>query len=129
MAVPLAAHCTATDPLTPERNDMLRSVKLGNAQIIADTQVAAARDAALRDTLRPMIGLAPRAIAEKLTELSIQTPRGGKVWSHRTVQRVMARPGCSARPPPGSPRAFVPKGTHLAWVVNGEARTDLRNRP
>ena len=69
-------------------------MKLGNDQMIADMQVAtAARDAALRDTLRPMIGLPSRMIAAKLTEMGIQTPRGGTAWSHKTVQRVMARLG------------------------------------
>ena len=71
-----------------------RGVKLGNEKMIADMQAAAAqRDAALRETLRPMIGLPSRTIAEKLTKLGIKTPRGGKVWSHVTVQRVMARLG------------------------------------
>ena len=56
-----------------------RGVKLGNEKMIADMQAAAAqRDAALRDTLRPMIGLPSRAIAEKLTEMGIETPRGGR---------------------------------------------------
>jgi DNA invertase Pin-like site-specific DNA recombinase len=65
----------------------------GNAKMIADMKAAAAeRDAALRETLRPMIGLSSRAIAERLKELSIAAPRGG-AWSHETVQRVMARPG------------------------------------
>ena len=62
--------------------------------MIADMQAAAAqRDAALRDTLRPMIGMASRVIAAKLTEMGIETPRGGTAWSHKTVQRVMARLG------------------------------------
>jgi hypothetical protein len=62
--------------------------------MIADQQAAAAeRDASLRETLRPIIGLPSRTIADKLTKLGIETPRGGKVWSHVTVQRVMARLG------------------------------------
>src|SRR6188472_446595 len=52
-----------------------RGKKLGNAQMIADMQAAAAqRDAALRDTLRPMIGMASRTIAAKLSEMGIETP-------------------------------------------------------
>jgi DNA invertase Pin-like site-specific DNA recombinase len=71
-----------------------RGVQLGNAKMIADMQAAAAaRDAALRDTLRPMIGMASRTIAAKLTEMGIETPRGGTAWSHTTVQKVMARLG------------------------------------
>jgi DNA invertase Pin-like site-specific DNA recombinase len=71
-----------------------RGVVLGNAKMIADMQAAAAqRDAALRDILRPMIGLPSRAIAAKLTSMGIETPRGGATWSHNTVQRVMARLG------------------------------------
>ena len=55
-----------------------RGVKLGNEKMIADMQGAAAqRDAALRDTLRPMIGLPSRTIAAKLTEMGIEAPRGG----------------------------------------------------
>ena len=53
---------------------------------------AAARDAALRETLAPMAGLSSRAIAERLTELGIEPPRGG-AWSHKTVLRMMARLG------------------------------------
>ena len=71
-----------------------RGVVLGNAKMIADMQAATVqRDAALRDTLRPMIGLPSRTIAAKLTEMGIETPRGGTAWSHKTVQRVMARLG------------------------------------
>lgn len=70
-----------------------RGVVLGNTQMIAEQQAAAAeRDAALRDTLRPMMGLPSRTIAAKLNELGIAAPRGG-AWSHKTVQRVMARLG------------------------------------
>ena len=70
-----------------------RGVKLGNAQMIADQQKAAAdRDASLRDTLRPLIGLPSRAIAAKLNELGIPAPRGG-VWSHKSVLRMAARLG------------------------------------
>ena len=76
-----------------------RGVKLGNDKMIADMQAAVAqRDAALRDTLRPMIGMASRAIAAKLSEMGIETPRGGTAWSHKTVQRVMARLGFLERP-------------------------------
>jgi DNA invertase Pin-like site-specific DNA recombinase len=70
-----------------------RGVKLGNEKMIADMRAKAAeRDAALRDTLRPMIGLSSRAIAAKLTDMGIEAPRGG-AWSYKTVQRVMARLG------------------------------------
>jgi DNA invertase Pin-like site-specific DNA recombinase len=70
-----------------------RGVKLGNEKMIADMQAAAAeRDVALRETLRPMKGLPSREIAAKLTALGIPAPRGG-AWSHKTVQRVMARLG------------------------------------
>ncbi len=70
-----------------------RGMVLGNTQMIAKQQAAAAeRDSALRETLRPMIGLPSRAIAARLNELRIAAPRGG-VWSHKTVQRVMARLG------------------------------------
>jgi len=65
-----------------------------NDECPAQIQAAAAeRDAALSDTLRPMIGMASRTIAAKLTEMGIETPRGGTAWSHKTVQRVMARLG------------------------------------
>ena len=71
-----------------------RGMQLGNAKMIADMQAAAAaRDAALRDTLRPMIGMASRTIAAKLTAMGIETPRAGTAWSHKTVLRVMARLG------------------------------------
>ena len=71
-----------------------RGVVLGNAKMIADMQAAAAkRDAALRSVLQPMIGLPSRVIAQALTNEGIETPRGGKTWSHNTVQRVMARLG------------------------------------
>ena len=71
-----------------------RGVVLGNAKMIGEQQaLAARRDAALRETLRPMIGMPSRAIAEKLTALGIDTPRGGTAWSYKTVQRVMARLG------------------------------------
>ena len=70
-----------------------RGVKLGNEKMIADMQARAAeRDSALRDILRPMIGLPSRTIAQKLTEMGIEAPRGG-AWSYKTVQRVMARLG------------------------------------
>jgi len=70
-----------------------RGVQLGNAAMIAEQRAAAAeRDAALRDVLRPMIGLPLRTIASKLDELGIASPRGG-AWSFKTVQRVMERLG------------------------------------
>jgi DNA invertase Pin-like site-specific DNA recombinase len=70
-----------------------RGVILGNAKMIAEQQAKAAeRDAALRETLRPMIGMSSRAIAAKLNEVKIAAPRGG-AWSHKAVQRVMARLG------------------------------------
>jgi hypothetical protein len=39
--------------------------------------VAAARVEALRETLQPMVGMSSRAIAEKLTELGIESARAG----------------------------------------------------
>ena len=70
-----------------------RGVKLGNpAQAQANAAAAAARDAALRETLRPMSGMPSRAIAEKLNELGIGAPRGG-AWAHKSVLRMMARLG------------------------------------
>lgn len=70
-----------------------RGVQLGNAKMIEDMQAATAeRDEAMRDVLRPMIGMASRTIAIKLNDLGIGAPRGG-TWSHTTVQRVMARLG------------------------------------
>ena len=53
---------------------------------------------AQRGAVRPMIGMASRAIAAKLSEMGIETPRGGTAWSHKTVQRVMARLGFLERP-------------------------------
>jgi DNA invertase Pin-like site-specific DNA recombinase len=71
-----------------------RGVVLGNAKLAEDNKAAAAqRDLALREVLQPMIGLASRDIAEQLTKRGIETPRGGTVWSHTTVQRVMRRLG------------------------------------
>jgi hypothetical protein len=52
-------------------------VKLGNKKMIADMHAKAAE----RDTLRPMIGLSSRAIAANLSEMGIETPRGGTAWS------------------------------------------------
>ena len=70
-----------------------RGVKLGNpAQAKANAEAAAARDAALRETLAPMAGLPSRAIADKLNQLGIAAPRGG-AWSHTTVLNIMARLG------------------------------------
>jgi DNA invertase Pin-like site-specific DNA recombinase len=70
-----------------------RGVVLGNAELgRKNAAAAAARDAALRETLVSMAGLPSRAIADKLNGLGIPSPRGG-VWSHKTVLRVMARLG------------------------------------
>ena len=70
-----------------------RGVVLGNAKMLAEQVAKAAeRDAALAETLRSMVGLPSRTIAARLTEMGVQSPRGGP-WSHRTVQRVMARLG------------------------------------
>src|SRR5262245_15324129 len=64
--------------------------------MIADQQAAAAeRDEALRETLRPMVGLPSHTIAARLTETGVQSPRGGP-WSHNTVQRVLARQAASS---------------------------------
>ena len=72
-----------------------RGVKLGNpAQAKAMADAAAARDAALRDTLASMAGLSSRAIAQRLTELGIVPPRGG-AWSQKTVLRMLLRLGMS----------------------------------
>ena len=69
-------------------------MKLGNDKMIADMQAAAAqRDAALRDTLRPMIGMPSRAIAAQADRDGHRAPRGGTAWSHETVRRMMARLG------------------------------------
>lgn len=70
-----------------------RGVQLGNPDLAAKNAAAAAeRDAALRDTLAPMVGLSSRAIAQRLTELKIEPPRGG-AWSQKTVLRMLARLG------------------------------------
>ena len=69
-----------------------RGVKLGNPAAGEEAAAAAARDAALRDTLASMAGLPSRAIAQRLTELGIEPPRGG-AWSQKTVLRMMARLG------------------------------------
>ena len=72
-----------------------RGVVLGNPELAKkNAAAAAARDAALRETLASMAGLSSRAIAERLTEIGVASPRGG-AWSHTTVQRVMARLGLS----------------------------------
>jgi hypothetical protein len=82
-----------TSVISGETARETRGVQLGNATMIAEQQAATAeRDEALRDVLRPMIGLPSREIAAKLTALGIETP-GGMAWSHVTVQRVMARLG------------------------------------
>jgi hypothetical protein len=39
-----------------------------------------------------MVGMSSRAIAQRLTELGIEPPRGG-AWSYQTVLRMMARLG------------------------------------
>ena len=70
-----------------------RGVQLGSAaQAQANAAAAAERDAALRETLRPLIGLPLRTIAAKLNEQGIAAPRGG-AWAHTTVQGVMRRLG------------------------------------
>jgi hypothetical protein len=40
-----------------------------------------------------MVETSSRALPEKLTAIGIVSPRGGKVGTHRTVQRVMVRLG------------------------------------
>jgi DNA invertase Pin-like site-specific DNA recombinase len=73
-----------------------RGVVLGNAELgRKNAAAAAARDAALRETLASMAGLPSRAIADKLNQLGIPSPRGG-AWAHRSVLRMMARLGLSA---------------------------------
>lgn len=70
-----------------------RGVVLGNAEMIAHQRaLAAERDASLADTLRPLIGMPSRTIAEHLNGLGVPAPRGG-AWAHTTVQRVMRRLG------------------------------------
>jgi DNA invertase Pin-like site-specific DNA recombinase len=70
-----------------------RGTVLGNAKMIAQQQqLAAERDEALRETLKPMIGLPTRTIAARLNELGIAAPRGG-AWSQSTALRVMRRLG------------------------------------
>jgi hypothetical protein len=70
-------------------------VELGSSgKVLAakNAAAAAARDAALCETLAPMVGMSSRAIAQRLTELGIEPPRGG-AWSYQTVLRMMARLG------------------------------------
>ena len=72
-----------------------RGVKLGSfGTVLAakNAAAAAARDEALRSTLAPMAGMSSRAIAQRLTQLGIEAPRGG-AWSYQTVLRVMSRLG------------------------------------
>jgi DNA invertase Pin-like site-specific DNA recombinase len=70
-----------------------RRVRFGATRAaLAAKNAAAARDEAPREMLQPMVGMSSRAIAEKLTELGIESPRGG-AWSHLTVIRMMARLG------------------------------------
>jgi DNA invertase Pin-like site-specific DNA recombinase len=72
-----------------------RGVELGSSgKVLAakNAAAAAARDAALRETLAPMVGTSSRASAQRLTELGIEPPRGG-AWSYQTVLRMMARFG------------------------------------
>ena len=70
-----------------------RGVKLGNPELAARQAAdAAARDEALRPVLVSMAGQSSRAIAQALTEQSVEPPRGG-VWSYQTVLRMMARLG------------------------------------
>jgi DNA invertase Pin-like site-specific DNA recombinase len=75
--------------------------KLGNPKLKSKPDVtlsennkalAADRDQALRDTLTPMVGMSTRAIAQRLAELQIASPRG-KAWSYQTVNRMMKRLG------------------------------------
>ena len=81
-----------------------RGVKLGNEKMIADMQAAAAqRDAALRDTLRPMIGLPSRTIAAKLTEMGIEAPRGGSVVAQDGAARDGTAGLVRAAQAPGTP--------------------------
>jgi DNA invertase Pin-like site-specific DNA recombinase len=70
-----------------------RGVVLGDATLGSKAKVAAAaRDEALRETLRPMAGMPSRAIAERLNSRGIASPRGG-AWEHKSVLRMMARLG------------------------------------
>jgi len=72
-----------------------RGVQLGSyGKVLSAKNAAAAaeRDAALRETLAPMVGLPSRTIAEKLNAPGHEAPRGG-LWSHVSVLRMMARLG------------------------------------
>jgi DNA invertase Pin-like site-specific DNA recombinase len=78
-----------------------RGVKLGNKPLKAapDTTIsehnhalAAARDAALRSTLESMAGVPSRTVAQRLTEMGVEAPRGG-AWSYQTVLRMRVRLG------------------------------------
>lgn len=72
-----------------------RGVELGATGKLRGAEnaaAAAARDASLRETLEPMVGLSARTIAGKLNELGIEAPRGG-AWAHASVLRMMARLG------------------------------------
>jgi DNA invertase Pin-like site-specific DNA recombinase len=64
----------------------------GKVQGEKNAAAAAARDASLRETLIPMVGLSSRVIAEKLNALGIEAPRGGK-WAFKSVLRMMERLG------------------------------------
>jgi DNA invertase Pin-like site-specific DNA recombinase len=69
--------------------------KFGPVLAARNRAAAAARDEALRETLAPMVGMSSRAIAQRLTELGIEPPRGG-AWSYQTVLRMLARLGLKA---------------------------------
>ena len=103
-------------------------MRLGNPALAAKNAAdAAVRDAALRETLATMVGLASRTIAQRLTELGIASPRGGP-WSQKTVLRMMAclglqevaaRKGIGGRGPSARSREHHPRtkfgsgGTYL----------------
>jgi DNA invertase Pin-like site-specific DNA recombinase len=70
-----------------------RGVRLGNpALAIANREAAAARDAALKDTLVELSTKTYREIASELTNRAIPAPRGG-TWNQVTVMRVLKRLG------------------------------------
>ena len=99
-----------------------RGVKLGNDKMIADMQAAAAqRDAALRDTLRPMIG---HAFAHHRSEAHRDGHRDA-AWRHRVVvQDGAARDG--------APRVLTTKPLRGTWlrgpinVIRGHGRQGVR---
>ena len=81
--------------LRPPRRAASSLALLGTVLAAKNAAAAAARDEALRETLAPMAGMSSRAIAQRLTELGIEPPRGG-AWSNKTVLRMMARLGMKA---------------------------------